>query len=433
MNRYKVLIVEDDDVMLRLARNWMHDAKMQSDSAQKVSEALKMIAANEYDAIVCDLLLPDGYGTKILEKLKENRITTPFVMMTKVTDAPLAVNAMKMGAADYLIKPVHDIQLVDAVMKAIRNSPPKQKGHVIYERQSPAYQKMMRRVRIFASTDSTVLIYGESGAGKEHIAREIHYQSHRKDKPYITKDCAAIHTDTAMSLLFGHVKGAFTGASEETTGLIQTAEGGTLFLDEVENLPMAVQKMLLRVLEERVYQKMGSNKDIRCNIRLVVASNENLREKVSKGEFRKDLLARINEFPIEVPSLRFCREDILPLAEEFMKESNETNHLDVTGFSVEAIKKIRGYDWPENVRQLKHTIDRAVVLTRSGEIQPDEIEIEEIVNTKNPLSLKNEEQEKEKIIKAIAMTSSYDEAAELLGITRETLFQKRKKYGLAKR
>jgi len=433
MNRYKVLIVEDDDVMLRLARNWMHDAKMQSDSAQKVSEALKMIAANEYDAIVCDLLLPDGHGTKILEKLKENRITTPFVMMTKVTDAPLAVNAMKMGAADYLIKPVHDIQLVDAVMKAIRNSPPKQKVHVIYERQSPAYQKMMRRVRIFASTDSTVLIYGESGAGKEHIAREIHYQSHRKDKPYITKDCAAIHTDTAMSVLFGHVKGAFTGASEETTGLIQTAEGGTLFLDEVENLPMSVQKMLLRVLEERVYQKMGSNKDIRCNIRLVVASNENLREKVSKGEFRKDLLARINEFPIEVPSLRFCREDILPLAEEFMKESNETNHLDVTGFSVEAIKKIRGYDWPENVRQLKHTIDRAVVLTRSGEIQPDEIEIEEIVNTKNPLSLKNEEQEKEKIIKAIAMTSSYDEAAELLGITRETLFQKRKKYGLAKR
>ena len=433
MNRYKVLIVEDDDVMLRLARNWMHDAKMQSDSAQKVSEALKMIAANEYDAIVCDLLLPDGHGTKILEKLKENRITTPFVMMTKVTDAPLAVNAMKMGAADYLIKPVHDIQLVDAVMKAIRNSPPKQKGHVIYERQSPAYQKMMRRVRIFASTDSTVLIYGESGAGKEHIAREIHYQSHRKDKPYITKDCAAIHTDTAMSVLFGHVKGAFTGASEETTGLIQTAEGGTLFLDEVENLPMSVQKMLLRVLEERVYQKMGSNKDIRCNIRLVVASNENLREKVSKGEFRKDLLARINEFPIEVPSLRFCREDILPLAEEFMKESNETNHLDVTGFSVEAIKKIRGYDWPENVRQLKHTIDRAVVLTRSGEIQPHEIEIEEIVNTKNPLSLKNEEQEKEKIIKAIAMTSSYDEAAELLGITRETLFQKRKKYGLAKR
>lgn len=433
MNRYKVLIVEDDDVMLRLARNWMHDAKMQSDSAQKVSEALKMIAANEYDAIVCDLLLPDGHGTKILEKLKENRIATPFVMMTKVTDAPLAVNAMKMGAADYLIKPVHDIQLVDAVMKAIRNSPPKQKGHVIYERQSPAYQKMMRRVRIFASTDSTVLIYGESGAGKEHIAREIHYHSHRKDKPYITKDCAAIHTDTAMSVLFGHVKGAFTGASEETTGLIQAAEGGTLFLDEVENLPMSVQKMLLRVLEERVYQKMGSNKDIRCNIRLVVASNENLREKVGKGEFRKDLLARINEFPVEVPSLRSCREDILPLAEEFMKDSNETNHLDVTGFSVEAIKKIRGYDWPENVRQLKHTIDRAVVLTRSGEIQPDEIEIEGIVNTKNPLSLKNEEQEKEKIIKAIAITSSYDEAAELLGITRETLFQKRKKYGLAKR
>lgn len=433
MNRYKVLIVEDDDVMLRLARNWMHDAKMQSDSAQKVSEAMKMIAANEYDAIVCDLLLPDGHGTKILEKLKENRITTPFVMMTKVTDAPLAVNAMKMGAADHLIKPVHDIQLVDAVMKAIRNSPPKQKGHVIYERQSPAYQKMMRRVRIFASTDSTVLIYGESGAGKEHIAREIHYQSHRKDKPYITKDCAAIHTDTAMSVLFGHVKGAFTGASEETTGLIQTAEGGTLFLDEVENLPMSVQKMLLRVLEERVYQKMGSNKDIRCNIRLVVASNENLREKVSKGEFRKDLLARINEFPIEVPSLRFCREDILPLAEEFMKDSNETNHLDVTGFSDEAIKKIKGYDWPENVRQLKHTIDRAVVLTRSGEIQPDEIEIEDIVNTKNPLSLKNEEQEKEKIIKAIALTSSFDEAAELLGITRETLFQKRKKYGIAKR
>ena len=408
MSRYRVLIVEDDDVMLRLAKNWMQDAKMQTDSAQKVSEALKLIGVNDYDAIVCDLLLPDGHGTKILEKLNEKRTPTPFVMMTKVTDAPLAVNA-------------------------IRNSPPKQKGRIIYERQSPAYQKMMRRVKLFATTESTVLIYGESGAGKEHIAREIHYMSHRKDKPYIAKDCAAIHTDTAMSILFGHVKGAFTGATEETTGLIQSAEGGTLFLDEIENLPMAVQKMLLRVLEERVYQKMGSNKDIRCNIRLVVASNENLREKVNKGEFRKDLLARINEFPIEVPSLRFCREDILPLAVEFMKDSNEMNHLDVTGFTDKATKKIRDYDWPENVRQLKHTIDRAVVLTRSGQIQADEIEIEEIVNAKNPLSLKNEEQEKEKIIKAIAVTSSYDEAADLLGITRETLFQKRKKYGLTKR
>ena len=430
MNKYKVLIVEDDDVMLRLAKNWMKDAKMQADSAQKVSEALKLIDANEYDAIVCDLLLPDGRGTKILERMNEKRMTTPFVMMTKVTDAPLAVNAMKMGAADYLIKPVHDIQLVDAVQKAIRNSPPRQKGRTIYERQSPAYQKMMRRLQLFATTESTVLIYGESGAGKEHIAKEIHYLSHRKDKPYIAKDCAAIHTDTAMSVLFGHVKGAFTGASEETEGIIQAAEGGTLFLDEVENLPMAVQKMLLRVLEERVYQKMGSNKDIRCNIRLVVASNENLREKVNKGEFRKDLLARINEFPIEVPSLRYCREDILPLAVEFMKDSNETNHLDVTGFSDEAVRKIKGYDWPENVRQLKHTIDRAVVLTRSGEIQADEIEIEEIVNTRNSLSLKNEEQEIERIKKAIAMTSTLEEAARELGITRETLFQKRKKYGL---
>lgn len=433
MNRYKVLIVEDDSVMLRLAKNWMQDAKMSTDCATKVGEALKLLADNEYDAIICDLLLPDGHGTKILEKLNEKRSTTPFVMMTKVTDAPLAVNAMKMGAADYLIKPVHDIQLVEAVQKAIRNSPPKSKGHVIYKRESPAYKKMMRRVELFANAEATVLIYGESGAGKEHIAREVHYMSHRKDKPYIAKDCASIHTDTAMSILFGHVKGAFTGATEETTGLIHEAEGGTLFLDEVENLTMPVQKMLLRVLEERVYQKMGSNKDIRCNIRLVVASNENLREKVNKGEFRKDLLARINEFPIEVPPLRCCREDIMPLAIEFMRESNEMNHLDVTGFTDEATKKIKAYDWPENVRQLKHTIDRAVILTRTGEIQPDEIEIDEIVNTKNPLSLKNEEEEKVKIIKAIEMTSSYDEAADMLGITRETLFQKRKKYGLIKR
>lgn len=427
MNR--VLIVEDDTILIRAVTNWLIKAGIASDSTTTIREGLARLKATDYDLVLCDLRLPDGIGIRILDWLNAENRYIPFIIMTKYGDVPTAVEAVKKGAVEYIEKPVHDIPLVEAIQKALQNAAPKHGGQVIYKRESPAYMKLMRRVELVATTDATVLIQGESGAGKEHIAEQLHDMSFRKGKPFVTRDCATIQKDLALSILFGHVKGSFTGAMENATGLIHEAEGGTLFLDEVENLPMDVQVMLLRVLEERKYQPLGSHKEIPCNIRLVAATNKDLRRMVNEGTFRNDLLARINEFPVTVPPLRYSREDILPLAEEFLKFFADKYHRSITGYTREARKKIDNYDWPENVRQLKHTIERAVILTPSGEVDADAVELEEIIVTSS-LSLKNEEEERQRIIKAIELTGTLEDAARELGITRQTLYEKRKKYGL---
>ena len=427
MNR--VLIVEDDTILIRAVTNWLIKAGIASDSTTTIREGLARLKATDYDLVLCDLRLPDGIGIRILDWLNAESRCIPFIIMTKYGDVPTAVEAVKKGAVEYIEKPVHDIPLVEAIQKALQNAAPKHGGQVIYKRESPAYMKLMRRVELVATTDATVLIQGESGAGKEHIAEQLHDMSFRKGKPFVTRDCATIQKDLALSILFGHVKGSFTGATENATGLIHEAEGGTLFLDEVENLPMDVQVMLLRVLEERQYQPLGSHKEIPCNIRLVAATNKDLRRMVNEGTFRNDLLARINEFPVTVPPLRYSREDILPLAEEFLKFFADKFHRSITGYTREARKKIDNYDWPENVRQLKHTIERAVILTPSGEVDADAVELEEIIVTSS-LSLKNEEEERQRIIKAMELTGTLEDAARELGITRQTLYEKRKKYGL---
>lgn len=427
MNR--VLIVEDDTILIRAVTNWLIKAGIASDSTTTIREGLARLKATDYDLVLCDLRLPDGIGIRILDWLNAESRYIPFIIMTKYGDVPTAVEAVKKGAVEYIEKPVHDIPLVEAIQKALQNAAPKHGGLVIYKRESPAYMKLMRRVELVATTDATVLIQGESGAGKEHIAEQLHDMSFRKGKPFVTRDCATIQKDLALSILFGHVKGSFTGATENATGLIHEAEGGTLFLDEVENLPMDVQVMLLRVLEERKYQPLGSHKEIPCNIRLVAATNKDLRRMVNEGAFRNDLLARINEFPVTVPPLRYSREDILPLAEEFLKFFAGKYHRSITGYTKEARQKVDNYDWPENVRQLKHTIERAVILTPSGEVDADAVELEEIIVTSS-LSLKNEEEERQRIIKAMELTGTLEDAARELGITRQTLYEKRKKYGL---
>lgn len=425
----RVLIVEDDDVLSRAVTNWLKRERIASDRVTTIREGLARLKATDYDLVLCDLRLPDGIGIRILDWLNAEALPIPFIIMTKYGDVPTAVEAVKKGAVEYLEKPVHDIPLVETIQKALKNAAPKRGRQVIYKRESPAYTKMMRRVEVVATTDATVLIQGESGAGKEHIAEKLHDMSFRKGKPFVTKDCATIQKDLALSILFGHVKGSFTGATDNATGLIHEAEGGTLFLDEVENLPMDVQVMLLRVLEERKYQPLGCHKEIPCDIRLVAATNKDLRQMVSEGVFRNDLLARINEFPVTVPPLRYSREDILPLADEFLKFFADKYHRDITGYTKEARQKIDGYDWPENVRQLKHTIERAVILTPSGEVGADAVELEDI-NVTSTLSLHNEDEERQRIIKAIELTPTLEDAARELGITRQTLYEKRKKYGL---
>ena len=425
----KILIIEDDTLLCRVVINWLEKSGIAGEYVSTIREGLMRLKSRNYDLVLSDLKLPDGNGIKVLDWLNENHQTVPFIIMTQHSSIPSAVEAVKKGAIDYLEKPVHDIPLMERIQKALKAAVPKGDEHIIYKRESPAYLEMKHRLSLFAPTDATILIQGESGAGKEHIAQEIHHQSIRRKEPFIAKDCATIQKDLAQSILFGHIQGAFTGATGNVNGVFREAERGTLFLDEVENLPMEAQQMLLRVIEERKYQVLGSHKDVPCDVRLVFATNKDLRKMANEGTFRNDLLARINEFPIMVPALRHSREDIMPLAGEFLKLFAGMYQKEITGFTKEARKMLKDYDWPENVRQLKHTIKRAVVLSTGGEIDADALELEEVA-VNDSLLLKNEEEELQRIKKAIEQNSSLERAAKELGITRETLFQKRKKYGL---
>ena len=266
--------------------------------------------------------------------------------------------------------------------------------------------------------------------GKEHVALAIHKASPRAIAPFVPVDCGSIPKELAASEFFGHVKGAFTGATDNKSGVFHEAEGGTLFLDEVGNLPYEVQMLLLRALQERRYRPVGSKREISCDVRIVAATNENMEKAIAEGRFREDLYHRLNEFTIEVPPLRECRDDILPLAEFFLEQGCDEMNKRVTGFCAEARKKLQTYGWPGNVRELKNTIRKAVLLCESDTLKAEDLDMP-AENTTDGFALKAENEEKEKIIKALE-TAKYNKAlaAGLLRISRPTLYEKMKKYGI---
>ena len=281
-----------------------------------------------------------------------------------------------------------------------------------------------------AATDISVLVRGENGTGKEHIAWLIHTASPRADKPFVAVDCGAISKELAASEFFGHAKGAFTGAGENKTGVFYEAEGGTLFLDEIGNLPYEVQVLLLRALQERRYRPVGGKREMPCDVRIVAATNENIEKAIAEGRFREDLYHRLNEFTIEVPPLRECRDDILPLAEFFLKQSCVEMNKTITGFSAESRKKLQTYGWPGNVRELKNTVRKAVLLAAGNIIGLEELDLNKATGVKG-FALREETEERERIIKALE-AAKYNKAlaAGLLQISRPTLYEKMKKYGI---
>ena len=395
---------------------------------------------HEDDMVLADLRLPDGESTALLKWMRDNGYMHPFIMMTNYEEIHSAVHAMKLGAEDFILKPLVEDKLLPAIRKIKAANDTFSK--VIYERRSASFCELNQYIHLVAPTDMTVLILGNTGTGKEHLANKIHRRSLRANKPYIKVDCGSLSKDLAASAFFGHVKGAFTGATEEKAGYFLEAQGGTLFMDEVENLSIETQRMLLRAMEERSYRPVGGKQDRRMDVRIIAATNEDLFQAVAEKRFRKDLLYRFHDFTITVPALQNCLEDILPLADFFREQSCAELRKEVVGFDGPAKEMLLGYSWPGNVRQLKQVVYAAVLICKGNLITPDFLRLKQ-TETDAPNSAKKKRIDKclqkdekrniEQIKTAISISKgNLTQAAALLGISRPTLYKKMSIHGISK-
>ncbi len=427
----RILLIEDDTILSRLVVNWLKEAGMTADNVTTIRDAFSRLKKTDYDLVLSDLRLPDGSGMKVLDWLNDNNKPTPFVIMTKYGDIPTAVDAVKKGAVEFIEKPVHDIPLVETIQRILEGRASNSDDSKIVRRVSRAYQELVQKAERVAQYELSVMIRGESGAGKEHIAHILHNRSNRRSKPFVKVDCATITRELAPSILFGHEKGAFTGADADSTGLFHEAEGGTLYFDEIGNLPIEAQQVLLRVLQERRYIPLGGTKEVSCDVRVIAATNEDIEKAVNEGRFRFDLWQRVDEYTLEVPSLGDCPEDVLPLAEELLKRFNTEFHKSVEGFSDEAKEKLQSHSWPGNIRELKNVIRCAVVENTGGLIDAEHLKIKAVPQKENTLALKDDNEERHKIEQALQKAGhNLTKAAEILGISRPTLYKKMEAYCL---
>lgn len=428
-----VLIVEDDRVYARTIANWLVKNGINARYVLSVGAAKEFITGCETDLILSDFRLPDGNGVELLEWMKAGGYRKPFLIMTSYGEIPGAVEAVKKGATDYLPKPVQTQKVLDMIARLLKEGEDNNGNKWIYYRgTSPLAVKLQEYIRLVAPVDTlTVLIRGASGTGKEYVARQIHALSERADAPFIAVDCGALPKELAASELFGHMKGAFTGAVEDKKGMFAAANHGTLFLDEVGNLNTEVQMLLLRALQEKRFRPVGSKMEVQADIRLVAATNEDLEKAIAEGRFREDLFHRLNEFPLYVPLLAECPEDIMPLAEFMLEVANRELKKEVKGFDRETQKKLKAYPWPGNIRELKGVIKRAALLTKGDWIISEDVDLPNNPRRMEGYALNDERTERENIVKALEATGGDKKAAaRLLGISRSTLYLKMEKYRL---
>lgn len=429
-----VLIVEDDRIYARTVANWLMKNGINARYVLSGASAKEFIAGCNPDLILSDYRLPDGNGVELLEWLKQNGYRIPFLVMTGYGEIAGAVEAIKRGALDYLPKPVQTEKVLTTLTGLLQQQQEKTyaDGVVYYQGKSPLTVKLQEHIRLVAPVDTlTVLIRGASGTGKELVARQLHALSRRAEAPFIAVDCGALPKELAASELFGHVKGAFTGATEAKAGMFATANHGTLFLDEVGNLNMDVQMLLLRALQEKRYRPVGGREEMKADIRLVAATNEDLEKAIAEGRFREDLFHRLNEFPLQVPLLAECPEDIIPLAEFMLKAANRELKKDVKGFDREAQKKLKAYAWPGNIRELRIIVRRAVLLAKDNRITAGDIDLRAKGRPPEEYALNDERTERETIVRALEATGNDRKAAaKLMGISRSTLYMKLEKYRL---
>jgi two-component system response regulator HydG len=482
----KIVVVDDEADICFLLKRFLSKNDFIVETAQNGKDGLALIDSVSPDLVMTDFRLGDITGTELLTAIKAKRPNVPVLIITGYSDIKVAVSVMKLGAYDYITKPLFPDEILVTVKKAIADAESSKNDEIEYSTpvageasesakparrsnsrtkagyvmgQSDVSDNLFKQVDLVAPTNFSVIIYGESGSGKEAIAQEIHNRSRRKDMPFVAMDCGAISKELAGSELFGHEKGSFTGALQTKIGHFEMANGGTLFLDEVSNLSYEIQVALLRVVQERKMRRIGGSKEIDLDVRIIVASNERLLESAKNGKFREDLYYRFNEFTIEVPALRNRRDDMMLFANSFLDTTNAELNKNVSGFSEEVKSDFLSYSWPGNLRELKNVIKRATLLSDGDLIEEKSLPFE-IVNYKKlkdldeepsvfaatlPGAVEPQETDDSKpSLKTVANEAEYDmimqvlrdvnfnksKAARLLNIDRKTLYNKMKQFDI---
>lgn len=462
---HKILIVDDDVTFCLMLETFLNKQGYKVQQSFSFKEASKQLLLFKPDIVLTDLRLPDNDGLEVLRTVIREHSHIPVILMTGYADIRTAVQAMKMGAFDYVAKPVNPDEILLSIKRAlnpVNNAPATEKNNTekhnfFVEGYSPAAQKISEYVSLVAPTNMSVLIMGESGTGKEFIARKIHMGSQRHDKTFIAIDCGALPRDLAGSELFGHLKGSFTGAFTDKQGQFEAANGGTIFLDEIGNLSYEIQVQLLRAIQERKIRRIGSTTEISIDVRIITATNEDLKQSVAKGDFREDLYHRINEFAIHVAPLRQRPEDLMLFAKHFLKQANDDLGRNVEYFEDEVVEIFSRYSWPGNFREFKNIIKRAVLLTK-GEIifkdtLPEEMinealqstpytnhagiaavnSFQQAVSSFQPVELKDaaHKSERDLIINTLEKVRfNKSKAAKMLNVDRKTLYNKMRLYNI---
>ncbi|AFQ45634.1 sigma-54-dependent transcriptional regulator [Desulfosporosinus meridiei] len=455
----KVLVIDDEEGVCELLRDVLENAGYEVFVTYTASEGIDALNSYNPDAILLDIKLPDGDGIKVMQRIKGINVAVPIILMTAFGTTEIAIQAMKEGAHDYLNKPLNLDELILSVQKAVRMKNLVSEVATLRKKledemnptdpfigKSRIMQEISKIIGRISDSDITVLIQGESGTGKEVVARSIHKNSKRNHCPYIKINCATIPENLMESELFGHEKGSFTGAISQKLGKFELAHSGTIFLDEIGELTHQAQTKLLRVLQEREFERVGGINNIKVDIRILAATNKDLQRLVEEGKFREDLFYRLNVVNIKLPPLKERKEDILPLVDYFINQFASKHAKKITCISKEALNLLTNYNWPGNVRELKNICEQAVVLTRGSVILPDELgifegnrkslrdsnlELDLALRLKRPLRDILAEVEKEVIIRTLRDHNwNRQETANTLGLNRRSLYAKMKEYDL---
>jgi two-component system, NtrC family, response regulator HydG len=458
----KLLIIDDDKDICLVLSKFLTKNEYDVDVAHRGDEGLKLLRTHDYTLILCDYRLPDFTGVEMLRKIKLLQPTTAVIIITGYSDVRTAVETFRYGANDYVTKPLYPDELLITIKETIAKN--EKKNATESEETTPELRKnkvnsaplnfivgksvqsqtVQRYIELIAPSDMSVIINGETGTGKEFVAQSIHRHSKRASYPFVAIDCGALPKELAGSELFGHIKGAFTGAVSDKQGSFEVANGGTIFLDEIGNLSYENQIKLLRVIQERRIKRIGATKDIPIDVRIIAATNEDLTKSVKEGRFREDLYHRLNEFKIQLSPLRERKEDILIFANYFLEKANQSLHKNVKSFSPEVLTQITNYFWYGNLRELNNVVRRAVLLTVGDEVKSDSLP-QEIIQAHSSLILPGDmaddsvgllksiagSAERQAIIDVLEKVNyNKSKAAELLKIDRKTLYNKLKLYNI---
>ena len=443
----KVIIIEDSPTFCNMLGKKLEAKGWKTILCYNYRDGLKAVKeSSEWDVVISDMRLGNDNGIDMLEWMRSNGYQNPFIIMTSYDESMSAVRTMKLGAEDYIPKKL----LLDVVYERLEEIIDKQKRLVelnnkIVYRKSEKFRRIYKMAELFAKSDMAVMILGDNGTGKEHIAEKIHLQSKRADKPFEVVDCGTLSAELAVSALFGHEKGAFTSAEAARKGYFELAAGGTLFLDEIGNLPKDVQAMLLRVLQSKSYRPLGATKDKVADVRIIAATNENLEKAVNEkrfrqdllyrreGRFRSDLYYRLHEAVIEIPRLRDCKEDIMPLANFFLKLYDRHTDKEIKCISKEAQRALVSHTWPGNVRELKSCIMRAMLLCENEIIDVEDLQLSQSALTEEALDFDEQERKinRERILWALKQCNGIKrDAAKMLEMSHTTFYARMKEYGI---